>query len=200
MYRILNVDPRIKAKSSELIEQPVVVRVRKFDEEGAKEFHENMEKAHNTGQPVIPIVIDSYGGQVYSLFDMISGIQSSKLPVVTILEGKGMSCGAMLFAMGQQRYMSPNATLMFHDVSSGSWGKIEEIKADAKETERVHKLIFSLVAKNLGKDADFFEKLIHDRGHADWFLTSKEAKKHNICTHVGVPDLVINVNLEYKFG
>lgn len=200
MRRTLIVDPRIRGKVEELVAQPVVVRVTKFTEEGAKSFHEEMEKAHQTHQPVIPVVIDSYGGQVYSLLDMIAQIQSATLPVVTVLEGKGMSCGAMLFAMGQQRYMAPHATLMLHDVSSGSWGKIEEVKADAKETERLHKLIFAIVAKNVGKPDDYFTKIIHDKGHAEWFLNAKEAKKHNLCTHIGVPELTTEIALSYKFA
>jgi len=197
---MLIVDPRIKGKVEELIPQPIIVRVSKFNEDGAKLFSEEMEKAHQTHQPVIPIVIDSFGGQVHSLLDMIAQIQSAKLPIVTVLEGKGMSCGAMLFAMGQQRYMAPNATLMLHDVSSVSWGKVEEIKADAKETERLHKLIFAIVAKNVGKPDDYFTKIIHDKGHAEWFLTAKEAKKHNLCTHIAIPELSCEIGITYKFG
>ena len=108
---------------------PIVIRVRKFDESAAKEFSEKMAKAHNTGQPVVPVVIDSYGGQVYSLLAMVSEIQHSKLPVATIVQGKAMSCGAILFSFGQKgmRYMDPHATVMIHDVSGAGWGKVEEV-------------------------------------------------------------------------
>jgi ATP-dependent protease ClpP protease subunit len=199
MRRTLTVDPRIRGKIEELLPQPVIVRVTKFDQDGAKAFTEEMEKAHQTHQPVIPVVIDSYGGQVYSLLDMIAQIQSASLPVVTVLEGKGMSCGAMLFAMGQQRYMAKHATLMLHDVSSASWGKVEEVKADTKETERLHKLIFSIISKNVGKPDNYFTEIIHDKGHAEWYLTAKEAKKHNLCTHIGIPELKYDVGVTYTF-
>ena len=53
---------------------PVIIRVNKFDEASAKSFSVLMRKAHNSGQTVIPIIIDSYGGQVYSLMSMISDI------------------------------------------------------------------------------------------------------------------------------
>ena len=74
-------------KECELRSLPIIVRVNKFDEESAKEFQVAMAKAHSTGQKVIPVVIDSYGGQVYSLMAMISAIQSAELPVATIVEG-----------------------------------------------------------------------------------------------------------------
>ena len=89
-----------KIKELELKSSPVIIRVNEFTEESAKEFANKMAAAHNTGQKVIPIIIDSYGGQVYSLMSMIGSINSSELPVATIIEGKAMSCGAILFTSG----------------------------------------------------------------------------------------------------
>ena len=83
-------------KEVELRKPPIIVKVNKFTEDSSKKFHQEMAAAHNSGQKVIPIVIDSYGGQVYSLMSMISAIQAAELPVATIVEGKAMSCGAVL--------------------------------------------------------------------------------------------------------
>ena len=83
-------------KEIELRKSPVIVRVNKFDEESAKEFDSQISHAHNTGQEIIPIIIDSYGGQVYSLMSMISSIKSSSLPIATIVEGKKVSVDSMI--------------------------------------------------------------------------------------------------------
>jgi hypothetical protein len=66
---------------------------------------------------------------------MVANIKASNIPVATIVEGKAMSCGALLFSYGASgyRFMDKHATIMIHDVSSGARGKIEEIKADAKD-------------------------------------------------------------------
>jgi ATP-dependent Clp protease protease subunit len=161
MIKYLNVDPRIKVKATDLLLEPVVVRVNKFNEESVEKFVEGMAKAHETGQEIIPVIVDSYGGQVYSLLSMISEIQSSKLPVATIVESKAMSAGAILFSFGTEghRYCAPNATLMIHEVSSFQFGKVEELKVDAEETDRLNTLIFKLMAKNCGKDDDYFLNL-----------------------------------------
>jgi len=118
-----NIDKNIK--TVELRSSPVVIRVNKFDEKSAKEFAEKIASAHNTGQSVIPVIIDSYGGQVYSLMSMIASIKSSELPIATIVEGKAMSCGVILFSCGTEgyRYITEDATIKIHDVSSASWGK-----------------------------------------------------------------------------
>jgi ATP-dependent Clp protease, protease subunit len=201
MRKVTSVDQRLKNRNdSELfVAAPVVIRVNKFDEESATKFTDDMAKAHNTGQSIIPIVIDSYGGQVYSLMSMVTEIQNSRIPVATIVEGKAMSCGAMLFGMGNigHRYVGQNATVMIHDVSSGMWGKIEEIKADVKEAERLQNTIFRMLAKHCGhKDEDYFMKLIHNRGHADWFLTPKKVVKHKVADYIGVPEFRVNVNVD----
>ena len=187
-------------KEAELRKSPVIVRVNKFDEAATKKFVQEMAQAHNTGQDVIPVVIDSYGGQVYSLMAMISAITNADLPVATIVEGKAMSCGAILFSFGEEgrRYMDSNSTLMIHDVSSMEYGKVEEIKASAEETERLNQIVYKMMAKNCGHADDYFLELVHEKGHADWFLDANEAKKHGLANHLRLPTLEIDVSVKIK--
>jgi ATP-dependent Clp protease protease subunit len=202
MIKYHNVDKRIKVKLADLVDEPVVIRVNKFNEESSEKFAEQMSKAHETGQTIIPVVIDSYGGQVYSLLSMIADIQSAKLPVATIIESKAMSAGAILFSFGTDghRYMAPNATLMIHEVSSFSFGKVEDLKVDAEETDRLNDLIFKLMAKNCGKPPEYFLDIIHQIGHTDWFLVPKEAKKHNLVNHIKVPEMKVTISVDTVFG
>ena len=189
-------------KEPKLIDDlPVVIRVRKFDEASAKAFADEMTRAQNSGQPLVPIIIDSYGGQVYSLMSMISDIKHSKVKVATIAQGKAMSCGAVLFSFGAEghRYMDPDATLMIHDVSSMGIGKVEEIKADAKEVERLNQKIYRMMAINCGQDEEYFLDLVHTKGHADWFLDAEECQKHNMANHLHVPTLKISANIKFNF-
>ena len=185
----------------ELRRTPVIIRVNKFDEKAAQEFSEKMSDAHNTGQPVIPIVIDSYGGQVYSLMAMISEIEHSELPIATIVEGKAMSCGAILFSFGAKgmRFMDPNATVMIHDVSSMDRGKVEEIKASAEEADRLNKTVYKMMARNCGKKEDYFLKIVHDKGHADWFLDADECMKHKLANQLRVPKFSFDVKVDFNF-
>ena len=180
---------------------PVVIRLNKFDEPSAKAFSAAVMKAQNTGQPVLPIIIDSYGGQVYSLMSMISDIKHSRIPVATIVQGKAMSCGAILFSFGAEgmRYMDPDATVMIHDVSSMERGKVEEVKASAEETERLNKKIYHMMAENCGQHKDYFLDIVHEKGHADWFLEADECKKHNLANHLHIPEMKINATVKFDF-
>ena len=200
---LYKVDPKIKTKSiTDIIDLPVMVRVNSFNETGLKQFKEDFAKALNTGQEIVPVVIDSYGGAVYSLFAMVDIIKSSPVPVATIAEGKSMSCGADLFSCGTEglRFMHPTATLMIHDAASHSCGKVEEVKADAKETERLNQLAYKMMAKNVGKPENYFLDIIHAKGHADWYLDAEEAIKHNLANKVGVPKFKLEIKTELVFG
>ena len=128
---------------------------------------------------------------------MISAIKHAELPVATIIEGKAMSCGAILFSFGEQglRFMDPDATLMIHDVSSMAWGKVEEVKVSADETDRLNQIVYTMMARNCGKKDDYFLKLVHKKGHADWFLYAEEAKKHGMANQLRVPKVSISVDV-----
>lgn len=184
-------------KDIELRQQPVIITVNEFTEESTQKFNELMCHAQNSGQEVVPIEIDSYGGQVYSLMSIISSIKSSKVPVATIVQGKAMSCGAILASFGSEglRFMDKDATMMIHDVSSFAFGKIEELKSDVREAERLNKKVYTMMARNCGKPDDYFIDLIHDKGHSDWFLDAEEAKQHGLIDHIRVPEMKINVDV-----
>ncbi len=198
MKAIINVSPLIK--EYELHYRPVIIYVNEFNDKAAKEFSQKMTLAHNTGQPIIPIVIDSYGGEVYSLLHMISEIENSSLPIMTIAQGKAMSCGAALLSCGAEgmRFAAPTATIMIHDVAAGSIGKIAELKADVKEAERLNQKIFSMMDKNCKQQDGYFIKKVKDRDRADWFLTAKRARKLNLVNHLRVPTLTMDIDVRIK--
>ncbi len=196
MHYITEISPLVK--EMELRQDPTIITINDFTEESAKKFQDQMSIAQNSGQKVVPIEIDSFGGQVYSLMSMIAAIKASRIPVATVVQGKAMSCGAILASFGADglRFMDKDATLMIHDVSSYAFGKIEDLKADAREADRLNKKVYTMMARNCGKPDDYFTKLIHDKGHADWFLDAKEAKKHGLIDHIRMPEMNIKVTVE----
>ena len=196
MKHKVEISPLIK--TVELRKSPVIIRVNKFDEDSAKNFALDVAQAHSTGQKIIPVVIDSYGGQVYSLMSMIAAIRDAELPVATVVEGKAMSCGAVLFSFGEDglRFMDKDATVMIHDVSSMDWGKVEELKAGAKEADRLNQKIYTMMARNCGKKDDYFLKIVDKKKHADWFLDAEECKKHNMANHLRLPTMDVKVSVE----
>jgi ATP-dependent Clp endopeptidase proteolytic subunit ClpP len=205
MYNRVTVDPSLRINHKLLVEVmslPITVKVTKFDEEEVEKFRKSMEDAYNTGQEVIPIVIDSYGGYVYSLLAMIDIIDQSPVPVATIGLGKMMSCGSVLLTCGAEgmRYATPSSTVMIHDVASGNQGKVEEIKASAAQTDKLNKTIFERMALNCGHDKNYFMDQLFKKHHAEWYLTAKEAKKQNVINIIGSPSFSVDIGTTIEFG
>lgn len=204
----INIDPRISIpEADKTIEIPAFVKFTGgFTEESAAKFRSelNMAESHARAaqQEVIPIIIDSFGGEVYSLLSMIDAIDACDIPVATIVESKAMSCGAILFSCGAEghRYMGPNATVMIHDVSSMTWGKIEEMKISVAEAERLNKIVFERMSKNCGHKKSYFGDLIAKKKHQDWFLDYKEAKGHNLTNHTKLPVMQVDIKMTHSFG
>jgi ATP-dependent protease ClpP protease subunit len=172
------------------------VRVNEFTEESYKKFVEDCEKVINTDQGFLPIVVDSYGGYVYSLFGMADFLDSCGVRVITIAEGKSMSCGGVLFSCGAERYVGINSTLMIHDISSHLWGKDVELQNDAKECSRLNRKMYSILDRNTGKKSGYWKSLAKQNKYADLYLTANTAKKHNLATEIGIPHLVTTVSVK----
>lgn len=202
MRKFYKIDPRIHfEKLEELIDDPVVVKVNGFDEEDLDKFEDNLDEAHFTGQPVIPILIDSFGGSTYGLQGFIAAIESCRVPVATVLTSKALSAGAILFGFGTNgyRFMHPDATIMIHDVRSHTGGHVEDIKADAQHLDELNRSVYQRLATRLGHDPEYFIRLIKDKAHVDWYLTAKDAKKHRLANHLKVPSFEVEIAMTVKF-
>lgn len=192
--------PEIKGNPESIVDLPNIILVNKFTEESSKKFFEDFNKADSDNQDIIPIVIDSYGGYVYSLMAMIDCIKTSNKKIATISIGKSMSCGAILLSCGTEgyRFCSEKSTIMIHDVSSWASGKTEEVQVGAEESKRLNNEIYNILDINCGKNSGYFKELVHDKGHADWYLTSEEAKKHNLVNHIRIPKFEVKISSETK--
>lgn len=199
----LNPSKAFIVKVDEVIKKPKIITVNNFDESAAKEFNKEFAEALETGQSIIPIVIDSFGGQVYSLFSMVDTIKNSPVPVATVATGKSMSCGAVLLSAGTEgmRYASPNATILIHEVSSGAFGKNEEIQSDADHTKKLNKKLFEMLSLNCKQPKTYFEKIYRgDKARADWYLDAKEAKQHNLVNHIGFPKIKMTLDVSMELA
>ena len=65
----------------------------------------------------IRLYVQSYGGDIYSMWALIDIILSSKTPVYTYCTGYAMSAGFKIFLAGEKRFISKHAVLMYHQLS-----------------------------------------------------------------------------------
>lgn len=164
--------------------------VTEFDTESAVVFYEHfMEWEANPTIDIIPIYISSFGGQVHSLIAKRDLIKTSAKPISTIAVGKAMSCGASLLASGTKgyRFASPDTRILIHQVSSGTWGKASDIKADAAQVQDLNEMMLRNLAEDTGNSVEKLKKEIKNRENADWVMTAEEALKWKLIDGIGVP-------------
>lgn len=169
------------------------IHINKFNEESAKDFYKSFrELLSNDIVKVIPIFIDSYGGNVHALLSMLDLIADSHKPVATIAMGKAMSCGAILLAAGTKgyRFAATNTDIMVHEVSSVEFGKMADLDSGVKHTKKMNDNLFAFLASRSKKDKKFFLAKMKSMGNVDWFLTASQYKALGLIDHVGIPQLV----------
>jgi ATP-dependent Clp protease protease subunit len=164
------------------------ITVNKFNEESAGKFQKELFEASSIdASHPITIFIDSFGGYVYSLLNMMESLSQVQNPIITVCKGKAMSCGALLLAMGDQRFCGKNSSIMIHEISGGAFGNVDDIKFEADEYVRLNLELNTMLAAKMGMTYQQLKDKITAGGKRDWYLTAKEAKELGLVHTIGMP-------------
>lgn len=128
--------------------------------------------------------INSPGGQVYDAFAIYDTMQYITNDVQTIGIGVQASAAAFLLSSGTKgkRFLLPHSTVMIHQPSSGTQGKVTDQEIALKEGIRIKRLLEGIMAKNTGQKPE----KIHEDMERDKWLTADEAVEY------GIVDKIIN--------
>jgi len=74
--------------------------------------------------------INSYGGSVFAGFAAVDYIKNSQIPICSIIDGCAASAATLMSVVAHERKMHQNSFMLIHQLSSGMWGKYEELKDD----------------------------------------------------------------------
>ena len=120
--------------------------------------------------------INSYGGGVFADFAAIDFIKNSEIPVHTIIEGASASAATLMSVVGEKRYMCKNASMLIHQLSSWTEGKMNELEDEFHNLEDMMEHIKSIYIEHTKlKKTELAKILKHDR----WWDFDK-CKKHGL--------------------
>jgi ATP-dependent Clp protease protease subunit len=122
-----------------------------IDRMNCQDMASSLERYHRV-HPSKPITltIQSEGGSVldgWALYDTLRTLSAQGHLVTTRVRGYAASMGAVVFQAGDVRVMGRESHLMLHEVSAGAFGKLHEIKDQAKFIERLNQRIFNVIAE-----------------------------------------------------
>jgi ATP-dependent Clp endopeptidase proteolytic subunit ClpP len=104
-------------------------------------------KLHIDNIPIF-LHINSNGGDIFEAFNAMDVIQACKVPVYTIIEGATASAGTLISVVGSKRYISPNAFMLIHQLSSTCWGKMSELEDEFKNLQELTDKIKEIYIKH----------------------------------------------------
>lgn len=128
------------------------------------------------------LYINSPGGSVYDAMAIYDTMQYITNDVQTVGIGMQASAAAFLLSSGTKgkRFLLPESTVMIHQPSSGTRGKVTDMEIDLKETLRVKRRLNEIMAANTGQK---IEKIQEDM-ERDYWMTAQEALKYGIVDKV----------------
>lgn len=144
------------------------------------------EAQDNPGKPII-LYVDSYGGSVDSLLLLVDTLHEFP-SVITACMGTAMSAGAVLLSCGYRRFVSPNARIMIHDVSSFSFGTVIDMDTTVREVKRMNVVLRKLLAKNCGRTVKEIDEVMNK--NKDHFMTARQALKFGLVDQIGIPRVI----------
>lgn len=126
--------------------------------------------------------INSPGGSVYDALAIYDTMQYIKSDIQTVGIGVQASAAAFLLSSGTKgkRFLLPNSTVMIHQPSSGTRGKVTDMEIDLKESLRVKNALAEIMARNTGQKM----AKVKDDMERDYWMTAEEAKKYGIVDKV----------------
>lgn len=134
-------------------------------------------------RPPIKIYIDSYGGDVYSCFGLLSVIMGSQTPIHTIVTGTAQSAGFAILICGHRRFAYPLSTVMFHQIIDDHLvEKARDIEENLNEIKRIQARLEEIVLDKTKISRKRLDDIYNKK--IDWYLSAIEAIKFGVVDEI----------------
>lgn len=121
----------------------------------------------------ITVFINSAGGALDEAFSLVSAIEASTTPVVTVALGKAYSAGFLILLAGHARFAQARSTLMYHQGSAGIGGEFSKIIEYAKHWEKCQGIVDEYVIKKTKIKKKQLESIFNNR--TDSYMNAETA-------------------------
>jgi ATP-dependent Clp protease protease subunit len=175
------------AHSQALNDQGIMVLMGPVEDDTIKPIvewilHENFVRKKKVKE--LLLLICSEGGDTSNAFALIDVMRSSKIPIKTVGLGQISSSGLLIFLAGAQgrRILTPNTSILSHQFSWSTEGKVHELFATVKEFELTQQRMIDHYRICTGLDDNIIRSVLLPP--QDVYLTAQEALSYHICDHV----------------
>lgn len=133
--------------------------------------------------------INSFGGSVFSALSTIDTIINLSVPVVSIIEGAAASSATLISVVCDYRVIYPNSYMLIHQLSSSTWGKMDELEDEMQNLKQLMSKIKQIYKTKTKVNKDELDEILK---HDLWW----DAKK---CYKLGLVDKISQNKKVYNF-
>ena len=151
-----------------------------IDEEKAKEVIERLlELQNNDPLEEITMIVNSGGGEIYSMFAITDMMDMMHADIRTVCLGTAASAGSFIFLCGTpgKRFMSKHSNLMMHQVSGGTYGTTADIDVQVNEIRYLQQEMINVIEERSNLTGEEIKKFI-DR---DFYIRPEQAIEFGLC-------------------
>lgn len=133
----------------------------------------------------IEIVIDSYGGYIYSGMSIISKLESlmaDNYKIITTVNSVAMSMGFMILIVASERRALRHSRIMCHQPSSGTFGSLKDMEESVEETQELWVRMKELIIKYTAITDEQLEDIKSRK--CDWYMWADVAKELKVIDHI----------------
>lgn len=172
-----------KLSSINLLDNRIIYVDGEIDDEKAKDVIDQLLRLDIQSHKDITMYINSNGGAVSSGLAIYDTMNMIKSDVSTIGVGKCSSIASILLINGARgkRYILPNTSVMIHEVSSFSTGKVGEMQNRLDHSKDLNYKIFKILAEKSNKS---YKQIKKEATGKDWWLSSSNALQYGIVDRI----------------
>jgi len=137
------------------------------------------------------IYVNTYGGDVHTMFAIMDAIQSLPNTTKTIGIGKIMSAGGPILLSGDVRSMTKNSYLMIHDISAVMAGTPAEVQAELEFIEKLKKRFARFVSVRSKLTPQMVMDLMDEKKNS--YFSAEEALEMGL-----IDEIIGNISMEVE--
>lgn len=151
----------------------------------------------------INVYINSYGGEVGEGLAIYNSLKRHNATINTYCDGFACSIASVIFAAGDNRYMSDTSLLMIHNAWKRTQGNANELRKEADDLETITQASINAYMKNVNIDEEDVKELMDkeswlsasdaiDKGFATECINSDEKEVASQSLREGVQQKLLN--------
>jgi ATP-dependent protease ClpP protease subunit len=114
------------------------------------------------GTPIQPIYLhlSTNGGEISAAFSVVDCMKTLGVPVYSVVDGFVASAGTIISLAAEKRFIQPNAYMLIHQLSSGVWGKMDDIDEQVGNLKKLMDHITKFYLKHTSLTSKALQKIL----------------------------------------